>query len=160
MTGTDLDGFDIAILSALQQDGALTAAALSEVVNLSPSQCARRRSALESGGIIQGYSIRLDADALGLGLRAMVRITLRRPSADSDADFIRFVNAQPQIESAYSISGDADYVLDVRCRDLAEFGTFVHECLLSHPLIGQVRSDVVLRTVKDRAALDLRPDRR
>lgn len=90
----------------------------------------------------------------------MVRITLRRPSADSDADFIRFVNAQPQIESAYSISGDADYVLDVRCRDLAEFGTFVHECLLSHPLIGQVRSDVVLRTVKDRAALDLRPDRR
>ena len=42
-----LDGFDVKILSCLQDDASLTNAALAEVVNLSPSQCSRRRIALE-----------------------------------------------------------------------------------------------------------------
>ena len=49
-----LDSFDTAILAALQRDGAMTNAALAEVVNLSPSQCSRRRAALEQAGVIEG----------------------------------------------------------------------------------------------------------
>lgn len=160
MTEIVLDSFDIAMLAALQRDGALTAAALSEIINLSPSQCARRRAALEGAGIIRGYSVRLDVEALGLGLRALVRVTLRRAEVGCDDEFMRFANGLAPVESAFSVSGEADYVLDVRCRDLADFGTFVHECLLANPHVAQVRSDVVLRTLKDRGVLDLRPDRR
>ncbi|MBV0891073.1 Lrp/AsnC family transcriptional regulator [Paracoccus sp. Z118] len=156
MTLADLDSFDVALLIALQRDGAMTAAALSQVVNLSPSQCARRRAALEASGVIQGYNARLNPIALGLGLRAMVRINLRRDGPDSDEEFMRFVDGLPQVESAFSVAGDADYVLDVRFRDMESFGSFVHETLLSHPRVSQVRADVVMRTLKDRAALDLR----
>ncbi|MGL6212088.1 MAG: Lrp/AsnC family transcriptional regulator, partial [Paracoccaceae bacterium] len=56
----NMDRFDRAILKALQADASLTNAALGEVVNLSASQCSRRRTALEAAGLITGYSARLD----------------------------------------------------------------------------------------------------
>ncbi len=159
MTEIGLDPYDLALLAALQRDGAMTSAALSQVVNLSPSQCARRRAALEQAGMIEGYTARLNAAALGLGLRAIVRVNLRAHGQGRDDDFARFIDAQPQVQSAFSVSGDADYVLDIRCHDLAAFAAFIHDHLLPHPQVGQVRSEIVLKTLKDREALDLRPDR-
>ncbi|GKY86549.1 Lrp/AsnC family transcriptional regulator [Sinisalibacter aestuarii] len=150
-----IDSFDRAILDALQRDGAMTNAALAEVVHLSASQCSRRRSALEAAGLIEGYAARLNAGKLGFGLRAVVRVNLKDHGRGSDGDFGAFVRASPEVASAFSVSGDADYILDIRVRDLEAFAEFVHGQLLPHPLVSQVRSDIVLKTLKDRGALDL-----
>nr|WP_269846629.1 Lrp/AsnC family transcriptional regulator [Paracoccus binzhouensis] len=150
-----MDGFDIAILSALQRDGAMTNAALADLVNLSPSQCSRRRAALEEAGVIEGYSARLNPQKLGFGLRAIIRINLRSHGQGKDDDFARFVAAHPQIRSAFSVSGDADYILDVRVRDLEAFSDFIHRHLLPHPQVAQVRSEIVLRILKDERSLAL-----
>lgn len=56
MISTNFDRYDRLILEALQKDGALTNAQLSERVNLSASQCSRRRLALEAAGVIEGYA--------------------------------------------------------------------------------------------------------
>lgn len=144
-----LDSFDIAILVALQHDGSITNAALAEVVNLSASQCSRRRAALEQAGVIEGYSARLSAVKLGFGLRAIIRVNLSSHGQGKESDFARFVASQPQIRSAFSVSGDADYVLDIRARDLEAFADFVHRHLLPHPQVAQVRSEIVLKTLKD-----------
>ena len=151
----DLDSFDIAILAALQGDGALTNAALGEIVHLSASQCSRRRAALERAGLIRGYAARLDAARLGFGLQAVVRVNLRDHGQGREDGFARFVQAQPEVRAAHSVSGSADYVLDVRVRDLAAFSAFVHNDLLPHPQVAQVRSDIVLQTLKDDAGIDL-----
>lgn len=144
-----LDGFDIAILTALQRDGAMTNAALAEVVKLSPSQCSRRRAALEEAGVIEGYSVRLGAAKLGYGMRAIIRVNLSSHGQQKEDEFARFVATHPQIRSAFSVSGDADYILDVRVRDLEAFADFVHRHLLPHPQVSQVRSEIVLKTLKD-----------
>ena len=144
-----MDRFDIAILTALQRDGAMTNAALAEVVNLSASQCSRRRAALEQAGVIQGYSARLGAAKLGFGLRAIIRVNLASHGQRKEDDFARFVTSQPAIRAAFSVSGDADYVLDLRVRDLESFADFVHGQLLPHPQVAQVRSEIVLKTLKD-----------
>lgn len=144
-----LDRFDIAILVALQRDGAITNAALAEIVNLSASQCSRRRAALEAAGVIEGYSARLNAAKLGFGLRAIIRVNLSSHGQGKESDFARFVASQPQIRSAFSVSGDADYVLDIRSHDLEAFADFVHRHLLPHPQVAQVRSEIVLKTLKD-----------
>lgn len=144
-----MDGFDIAILAALQKDGAMTNAALAELVNLSASQCSRRRAALEATGVIEGYSARLNAQALGFGLRAIIRVNLRSHGQEKEDNFARFVATHPQIRSAFSVSGDADYVLDLRARDLDAFADFIHRHLLPHPQVSQVRSEIVLKVLKD-----------
>ena len=150
-----MDDFDRAILAALQKDGAMTNAALAERVNLSASQISRRRSALEEAGVIEGYSARLGAAKLGYGLRAVIRVNLRSHGPGKDEDFARFVASHAQIRSAFSVSGDADYILDVRMTDLDAFADFVHGALLPDPQVSQVRSEIVLRTLKDDRGLPL-----
>lgn len=136
----------------------MTNAALAEIVNLSASQCSRRRAALEEAGLIEGYSARLSAAKLGFGLRAITRVALRDHGQERDDTFARFLEEHPQVRSAFSVSGDADYVLDIHVRDLEAFAQFVHGELLPHPQVGQVRSEIVLRTLKDRRGLDLGQD--
>ena len=150
-----IDGYDRAILDALQRDGAMTNTGLSEVVNLSASQCSRRRAALEAAGLIKGYAARLDARKLGFGLRAMIRVNLKDHGNGADTDFAGFLERAPEVASAFSVAGDADYILDIHVPDLAAFAAFIHARLLPHPMVSQVRSEIVLKTLKDRAGLDL-----
>ncbi|SPF81188.1 Lrp/AsnC family transcriptional regulator [Pseudoprimorskyibacter insulae] len=151
-----IDKFDHAILDALQRDGAMTNAALAEIVNLSASQVSRRRSALEAAGYIEGYVAKLNASKLGYGMRAITRVNLRSHGRGQANDFSIFVRSQPQISAALSVSGDADYVLDIKVRDLDAFAAFIHEVLLPHPLVAQVRSEIVLLTLKDSGRITLR----
>lgn len=155
MVGDVHDRFDRAILMALQQDGSLTNAALSLIVHLSPSQCSRRRAALEEAGVIQSYAARLNARALGFAIRAYARVNLHAHGRETDEGFARFVNRLPQVRSAHSVSGDADYVLDIHVRDLEELADFIHRQLLAHPQVAQVRSEIVLRTAKEDGGLTL-----
>lgn len=150
-----MDRFDSAILAALQRDGALSNAALAQVVGLSASQISRRRAALEEAGVIEGYAARLSAAKLGHGFRAVIRVNLRGHGQGREDEFARFVTAQPMIRQAFSVSGDADYVLDVRARDLEAFADFVHRHLLPHPQVAQVRSEIVLKTLKDEGGVPI-----
>jgi DNA-binding Lrp family transcriptional regulator len=150
-----MDRFDSAILTALQRDGSLTNAALAEVVGLSASQISRRRAALEEAGVIEGYAARLSPARLGYGFRAVIRVNLRGHGQGREEDFARFVASQPMIRSAFSVSGDADYILDIRARDLESFADFVHGYLLPHPQVAQVRSEIVLKTLKDAGGVPL-----
>ena len=59
------------------------------------------------------------------------------------------------MRSAFSVSGDADYILDLRTPNLESFARFIHEDLLPHDLVAQVRSEIVLKTLKDEPGVDL-----
>lgn len=150
-----LDSYDVRILDALQRDGALGNNALADIVHLSASQCSRRRAALEASGVIERYRACLNADALGLKLQAIVRLNIKNHDQMSDVTLSKWLSTQPEIQSAFSLSGDADYILTVRVADLDAFSRFVHEKLLRQPQIAQVRSEFVLKTLKDNPALQV-----
>lgn len=150
-----LDRHDRQILDALQRDGSLTNVQLSDIVHLSTSQCSRRRVALENAGLIACYRARLDGRKLGFSIRVMVRVRLHMHSEEADRNFALWLERQPEVQSAFSVSGDSDYVLDIRSRDLDDYTAFVHERLLVQPQVAQVRSDFVLKTLKDGEVLDL-----
>lgn len=152
-----LDSYDVRLLEALQRDGALGNNALAEIVHLSPSQCSRRRAALEASGVIERYRACLSAEALGLKLYGIVRLNLKSHDQTSDEALSHWLETQPEIQAAYSLSGDADYLLTVRVRDLESFSHFIHEKLLRQPQIAQVRSEIVLKTLKDTQNLLVEP---
>lgn len=156
MQNLSIDQFDAAILDALQRDAGLTNAELSAVTNLSPSQCSRRRAALEAADLITGYRASLNAEALGFGLRAVTRVNLRLHSESNDEAFGDFLNRHEEVRCAYSVSGDADYVLELHVRDLAAFAEFIHRELLPHPQVAQVRSEIVLTTLKEDRGVPLK----
>lgn len=144
----DLDQFDIQILSALENDSARTNAQLSEIVGLSTSQCSRRRSQLEARGVITGYHARLDPTAMGRSLQAVVRVNLVTHGEGNAKKFTDLVDRTGEVTEAFAVSGDADYVLLVKCENLAAFSAFIHETILPFPTVGQVKSEIVLHALK------------
>lgn len=145
-----MNEFDRTIALSLQRDASLTNSQLAEIVNLSPSQCSRRKSALEHSGVIQGYTANLNPKAMGYNLRAVVRVNLSSHDGTNDSRFSKFISTCDEVLEAHSVSGDADYVLSIQVHDLDAFADFIHNRMLPHPDVSQVRSEVVLRTLKVR----------
>ncbi len=92
-----LDQFDRRILEELQRDARLTNGDLSERVNLSPSQCSRRRIRLEEDGFIKGYFAGLDRNRLGLGIVNIITVTLDTHNRDNAQRFAELVNRLPEV---------------------------------------------------------------
>ncbi len=142
------DRLDIAILAALQADASLTNSALSEQVNLSPSQCSRRRIALEQSGVITGYRAEIDPVKMGYTIESYTRVTLASHSKSASEEFTRYVLPLPEVVEAQALTGEADYLLRIRVKSLDALAEFIHSVLLPHDAVSQVRSDVVLKTIK------------
>ncbi len=151
-----LDGFDLRLLTHLQEDGSLSVQDLAERVGLSASQCSRRRARLEQAGIIAGYNARLDPQRMGFDVIAFVQVTLARHSPDNARQFRDLVQRTGAIQQAYAVTGDADYLLKVMVRDLQSLGALVNDVLLPHGAVAHVRSMVSLEQLKntDRLPLD------
>ena len=151
-----LDAFDLKILRALQNDGRLTNQELAEVAGLSASQCSRRRMRLEEEKVISGYRAELASDALGFGVIAFIQITLATHSPDNAKKFRALVNRIDDIQEAYSLTGDSDYVLKAVLRDLKSLSDIVNDVLMPHPSVAHVRSSIVLDRLKESGKLPLR----
>ncbi len=152
-TRISLDRTDIALLAALQKNGQATAQELSATLNLSPSQAGRRRQRLEEAGVIAGYRARLDPGKLGLAVQAFVQVQLARHGAEQSRDFARLLRTRAEIVSAWTMTGEADYLLRVYCEDLPGLNRLIHEVLLAHPLVSRVHSQIVMDQPKPDAPL-------
>ena len=152
-----LDPLDLRLLALLQDDASLSNAELAERIGLSASQCSRRRTGLEQAGYIRAYRADLDARKLGYGIEAFTRVTLSKHSDATAEDFAHFLERLDEVQQAHSVAGDADYLLHVRVRSLDELAEFVHRRLLPHAHVSQVRSDIVLRTIKENRGFRIGP---
>ncbi|WP_207456087.1 AsnC family transcriptional regulator [Azospirillum sp. SYSU D00513] len=157
MTARTLDEFDVRILHALQRDGRLGNQQLAEEVHLSPSQCSRRRTALEEAGVIRRYRAELDPERLGMTVTALVQVTLATHSPDTSTEFRALVGRIAAIQKAWSVTGDTDYVLQVIVADLRGLSTLISDVLLPHRSVAHVKSSIVLDTLKSDADIPL-PD--
>ena len=150
-----LDAFDLRILAALQDDGRLTNQQLADVAGLS-AQCSRRRMRLEEEKVIAGYHADLASEALGFNVIAFIHITLATHSPDNAKRFRALVNRVDDIQEAYSLTGDADYLLKAVLRDLKSLSDIVNNVLMPHQSVAHVRSSIVLDRLKESARLPLK----
>jgi DNA-binding Lrp family transcriptional regulator len=151
-----VDAFDLKILGALQDDGRLTNQELADLAGLSASQCSRRRMRLEEEKVISGYHADLSSEALGFGVVAFIQVTLATHSPDNSKRFRALVNRIDEIQEAYSLTGDADYVLKAVLRDLKGLSNLVNDVLMPHQSVAHVRSSIVLDRLKESTRLPLK----
>ena len=150
-----LDETDSRLLALLQRDATLTAQDLGERLNLSASQAARRRQRLEGAGVITGYRATVAPDRIGLGVEAFIHVVMAAHSEANATDFRRLADNRPEIVAAWTLTGEADYLLRVWCADLAALNQLVQQALLPHPAVARVQSQIVLDRVKPDAPLPL-----
>jgi Lrp/AsnC family transcriptional regulator, leucine-responsive regulatory protein len=131
-------------------------ASLAEKVALSESACRRRLEILERSGVIEGYRALLDASALGFSLTVFVSIAL---GAQTDRDLGAFeaaVRAAPEVLECWLMTGDADYLLRVAARDVADLERIHREVLTRLPSVVRVNTAIAMRAVSPSRGLPIR----
>ncbi|MEC5159376.1 Lrp/AsnC family transcriptional regulator, leucine-responsive regulatory protein [Janthinobacterium sp. CG_23.3] len=149
----NVDVIDLKILKALQRDGRISNLKLAETVCLSPSACLRRVGLLEESGIIRGYTAQLDAGMLGLEVEAFVMITMRRDADRWHEQFAAALQHLDEVIGSYVVTGEANYLLRVRTRNLKHYSDFVLEKIYKIPGVLDIRSYMVLQTMRENAVI-------
>lgn len=148
-----LDPVDRRLVAALSRDGRRSAAALAKDLGLSRQAVTERLRDLERQGVIRGYHADLDPEALGLAVRAQIRLTLEGTVARSrEAELLRLLEASPLVRSVYRVSGEDCFVCHVVCRRIEDVNTLLLSLQETRALQSS-RTAFVLETVLEKAVL-------
>jgi Lrp/AsnC family leucine-responsive transcriptional regulator len=150
-----LDKIDRHILRLLQRDGRMAMKDLSEQVGLSITPCIERVRRMEREGVITGYYARVSPAAVGVNLLVFVEITLNQKSAKAFEQFRHEVLRIPEVMECHLVSGDFDYLIKARIREMAEYRTLLGDMLLQLPGAAQSKSYVVMEEIKETLELPL-----
>ncbi len=148
MTTRPLDSLDKAILRSLQRDSSLSQRDLAEKVGLSQNSCWRRLTRLRDEGVITGQTIRVDMQALGLGLTVFAMVRTRHHSVSWLDKFRKSVLAIENVVDFYRIAGDYDYMIKIVARDMNDFDR-VYQKLIGETDLETVTSFIAMETIAD-----------
>ncbi|MES2280014.1 MAG: Lrp/AsnC family transcriptional regulator [Pseudomonadota bacterium] len=143
-----MDKIDRKILSELQRNGRASLQEISNAVGLSSTPCWTRMKRMEDTGVIERYTVNLNAEALGLGETVMVQVTLDSHSDNTLEKFGEILASIPEVVEAYLVSGEYDYLLRIAVRDTKDYERLLREKLYRIKGIRHSKSNFVLRTLK------------
>ena len=149
-----LSDTDARLLAILQADGRRSYADLGTDLGMAGPSAHERVKKLEARGVIRGYSANVSPSALGLGVLAFTWVTQAPGTVASDLmpDFA----AIAEIEECHHITGEADYLLKIRARDMEHLGTVVRHVQTTANVFS-TETDVVFTTGFERRPLPLTP---
>ena len=151
----NLDKIDFKILKILQDNAKITNLQLSGEIGLSPAPTLERVKKLENAKLIKGYYTEVNEEALGIGIKAIIQITLTRQIENAISSFKKEINKIPEVMECYQVTGNADYILIVMLKDIRDFESLISTRLSKMEEIGQMQTMVVLSKVKDSKVLPL-----
>ena len=149
-----LDINDIKILKQLQKNASLSIEEISERISLSRNACWRRIRRLDDDGIINKRVAIVNAEALDLGQMVIVLISTNSHDPKWLGLFRAAITEMPEIMGAHRMSGDLDYILRVRVRDVRAYDKF-YQRLISKVPISNVSASFVMEDLKDSTELPL-----
>lgn len=150
----DIDATDRAILDILQAEARITNIDLADRVALSASACLRRVRALEEAGIIAGYVALVDPATVGKPTTVFVEISLSAQHEELLDAFEAAIAEVPDVTECHLMAGEADYLVKVRCADVADYERIHRQHLAVLPGVARLRTSFALRTVSATTALE------
>ena len=155
-TNKKIDRIDRNILVELQKNGRLSNVELSKRVGLSPTPCLERVKRLEKEDYILGYHATLNPHKLDAALLVLVEITLTKTSPDVFDDFSKAVHELDVIQECHLVSGDFDFLLKTRVKDMLAYRELLGDTLLRLPAVSESRTYVVMEEVKSANLLPIK----
>ena len=147
-----LDATDLKLLDTLQQDASLNNQTLAERAHVSPPTCLRRVKRLRDAGLIEREIAVLNPDklaaALGLGLTALVEISLDRQGAELLDAFEARVIADDAVQQCYRVSPGPDFVLVAHVADMPGYQALAQRLFTSEANVRNVKAFFSVKRAK------------
>jgi Lrp/AsnC family leucine-responsive transcriptional regulator len=154
-----LDRIDLRILKILQDNSKITNLDLSKKIGLSPAPTLERVKKLEQSGIIQSYHAQVNPTSIGLSVKTFVLVSLAWQKENALNNFLDKVKDIQEIVECYIITGEADFLMKIVCKDIPTYEKLLFKTLSQIEEIERLKTLMTLSTVKDSKVLPFRYER-
>jgi Lrp/AsnC family leucine-responsive transcriptional regulator len=138
-----LDSYGRQLLDELQANARLSLAELGRRVGLSPTATAERMKQMEEVGILRGYTVDIDREALGLEVMAFIRMSCGGQNYHRLLDYVQTLE---EVRECHHLTGGDDLLLKVTTTSMADLEALI-EALLPY---GSPVTSLVLSTPVER----------
>ena len=137
----------------MQRDARLPVTALAERTGLSANATAERLRRLQREGVVEGFTVRLSAAALGRPLLVFVEVKLDRTTPEVFAGFAAAARAADEVLECHMVAGGFDYLVKTRVADMEAYRRFLSGTLLTLPGVRETHTYAVMEEIKADGAL-------
>ena len=138
----NLDDLDLAILAALEDNARVSVSELARRLGAPGSTIRDRIRGLEKEGVILGYTTRINAAKLGLGIKAIIQVT--RDARFSLDDFHREPAELPSITNVQLVTGQTDELITVYAADVEHLKEIIYNVVGALPGVTRSNTAIVL----------------
>jgi DNA-binding Lrp family transcriptional regulator len=138
-----LDRTDRQMIAHLTKDARTSNKQLAAATGLAPSTCSERLKRLEEGGVFTGFHAAVDPAVLGIGLRALIAIRLRRHAADEVETFINRAMALAEVTSVSHVTGANDFQVHVVVRGADHLRDLAVNAFTSWPEVAHIETSLI-----------------
>lgn len=143
MTMRPLSDLESKLIAELRINGRASISRLAETLGVTRATVTKKMDALESEGIIVGYTVRTTTDSHPGEVHAISMVALERKNATQAIADLRGI---PEVMALHTTNGSWDLVLEVTCRNLADFDRVLHH-IRSVTGVVNTESSLLLRTI-------------
>jgi DNA-binding Lrp family transcriptional regulator len=143
------DTTDLQIIKILQENCKITNLELSKRIGLSPAPTLERVKKLENTRVIKSYHARVNPEALDLQVKTFVLVSLSWHKENALDKFLNVVSQIDEIIECCIVTGEADFLLKIICKDLKSYEQLLFKTLSQIEQIERLRTLMTLSTVKD-----------
>ncbi|WP_299494878.1 Lrp/AsnC family transcriptional regulator [uncultured Shewanella sp.] len=145
---TELDRYDLKILSELKQEGRMTKVKLADAVGLSDTPCSQRQKKLEDKGFIKSYHAQIDYDRLADINYFIVEFAFIDFFPTERTRFLNTILSMPEVIEIKAVLGEVDYFLTFAAKSVQHYQSLI-EALQAKQFIFEYTSHAVSKTVKN-----------
>ncbi|WP_436345102.1 HTH-type transcriptional regulator Lrp [Natronorubrum sp. FCH18a] len=145
------ENLDAKLVNALLGDGRASLRSLAEELDVSVTTVSNHLSDLEDEGVIEGYTPRVDYDAVGYDVTAVIQLQVEGNALPDVTDTLR---DHRQMISVYEVTGDYDVIAIGKFEDTDGMNDQI-KSLLTDPDIKASNTSVVLNSVSENAQFEL-----
>jgi len=145
------ENLDRKLVNALLGDGRASLRSLAEDLDVSVTTVSNHLSDLEEQGIIQGYTPKIDYNALGYDVTAILQLKVEGSALKTVVDDLQ---EHRQMMSVYETTGDHDVIAVGKFTDTDDMNDEI-KALLTDPDIKESNTSVVLNIAKEHEQFDL-----
>lgn len=151
-----IDEIDKKILENLQQNGRITNTKLASTIGISPPAMLERVRRLETLGVISRYAAIVDREKIGLGVMAIVSVSLAVHELESVDRFRERLLELDEVLECHQVTGEDDFILKVASESINSYTEFAMKKLAAIPGIQNFKSSFVLATIKNSTSFPVR----
>jgi DNA-binding Lrp family transcriptional regulator len=148
------ENLDAKLINELLGDGRASLRSLAEELDVSVTTVSNHLRDLEDSGVIEGYTPRVNFDALGYDVTAILQLKVEGSALPEVTDRLR---AQSQMVSVYEVTGDYDVIAIGKFLDTDGMNDQI-KTLLTDTDIRESNTSVVLNAAVENKQFELDVD--